>query len=193
VVLDARARERRIVPALVARRNDVDVPVQEQRLCGACAGQVRNQVRSGSLASTRMASPADVSKAAIHSMQPTGAASDAQQKPPHRGPRRVEGATEAIGVQPASVTVSSTRGAVIHQVKGGEADAVLLIVPDDNHTAGLVDAWVRGDANDNEALRVLYVAATRARRLLAIAIPEDQHGRLAQHLTSRGVPLSGFS
>ncbi|WP_433272290.1 UvrD-helicase domain-containing protein [Pseudonocardia xinjiangensis] len=109
------------------------------------------------------------------------------------GPDGSKQARKVVGTQPASAITGGTRGAVIHQVKGDEADAVLLIVPEDIHTAGLVDAWIRGDAANNEGLRVLYVAATRARRLLAISIPEDHHGSLAQHLASRGVPLNRFS
>jgi superfamily I DNA/RNA helicase len=105
------------------------------------------------------------------------------------GPDGSKQARKVVGLQPVAAVTDGTRGAVVHQVKGDEADAVLLVVPEDKHTAGIIDAWIRGDAATEEGLRVLYVAATRARRLLAIVVPEDHHGRLLQHLASRGVPL----
>lgn len=96
---------------------------------------------------------------------------------------------KVIRVAAASPGIISARTEVIHQVKGGEADAVLLIIPADRHLTKNVDSWIAGGAEDNERLRVLYVAATRARRLLAIAAPEDSCDRLARNLADRGVPL----
>lgn len=60
----------------------------------------------------------------------------------------------------------------IHSVKGREFEAVALIIPqqlipdDDGKTC--LDLW--GDGVDGESRRVLYVGATRARRLLIVAV-----------------------
>ncbi|MEU4740939.1 UvrD-helicase domain-containing protein [Actinosynnema sp. NPDC023658] len=84
------------------------------------------------------------------------------------------------------------RTSLIHQVKGAEADAVLVIVPPkDKRTEAVIDAWISGVHEDHvaESLRVLYVAATRARRLLAIALPESAHDRIAAHLKDNNVPV----
>jgi hypothetical protein len=82
------------------------------------------------------------------------------------------------------------RASVIHQVKGEEADAVLIIIPDDSRTNTIVEAWISGDHDPDiaESLRVLYVAATRARRLLAIAIPPTVLDKIHHYLTMYGIP-----
>lgn len=65
------------------------------------------------------------------------------------------------------------------------------IVPADDRTDALIDAWVSGEHSPEvaESLRVIYVAATRARRFLAIALPDDSHNRVAAHLKDRDVPV----
>ncbi|OLZ58143.1 UvrD-helicase domain-containing protein [Amycolatopsis keratiniphila] len=81
------------------------------------------------------------------------------------------------------------RASVVHQVKGEEADAVLVIVPSDNRADDLIRAWQSGvhPAVTAESLRVLYVAATRARRLLAIALPNAHCDDIAAHLEAANV------
>lgn len=83
-----------------------------------------------------------------------------------------------------------TRARVIHQVKGEEEEAVLVIVPDDNRTDVLVRGWLSGHHTGDiaESLRVLYVAATRAQRLLALALPSGHCDEIAKWLTARDVP-----
>jgi superfamily I DNA/RNA helicase len=78
----------------------------------------------------------------------------------------------------------------VHQVNG-EEDAVLIIVSADNRTDSLTNAWVSGDHPTElaESLRVLYVLATRARRLLAIALPDSSHDRVITLLKEKGVPF----
>lgn len=95
------------------------------------------------------------------------------------------------GGVPKSRVASMTRASVVHQVKGEEEDAVLVIVPSDDRTDALVDAWTSGvhPAELAESLRVLYVAATRARRFLAIALPNDSSNRVAALLKEREVPF----
>ncbi|WIX82881.1 UvrD-helicase domain-containing protein [Amycolatopsis carbonis] len=91
------------------------------------------------------------------------------------------------GAEPTPET--RIRGSVIHQVKGEEEDAVLVVVPDDARTDALVDAWFSGvhSADVAESLRVLYVAATRARRLLALALPTAHCHELADYLKTKDV------
>ena len=102
----------------------------------------------------------------------------------NKSPRAAGGAPM---LRPATPVCAS----IVHQVKGEEEDAVLVIVPSDSRTAGLIDAWVTGDHPGDiaESLRVLYVATTRARRLLAIAMPGEAQGRLAIFLKDKDVPF----
>jgi hypothetical protein len=101
-----------------------------------------------------------------------------------RSPRAAGGAPNSDAKIPA-------RASVVHQVKGEEEDAVLIIVPADNRTDSLVNAWLSGEhaAEVAESLRVLYVAATRARRLLAIALPDGSCDRVITLLKDKGVPF----
>ena len=74
---------------------------------------------------------------------------------------------------------------IVHQLKGDEADGVLLLLPD----AGSVQRWATSDPATDEVLRVCYVAVTRARRLAAIALPEEETDALADLLAERRVPV----
>lgn len=93
---------------------------------------------------------------------------------------------------PPSVSLSSScaRALTIHKAKGQEYEGVLLVVPPntkENRTADLLDAWKLG--RDSEAKRVLYVGATRARRLLALALPQQYGADVERILTNKQVPL----
>lgn len=77
----------------------------------------------------------------------------------------------------------------IHGVKGEQFDAVLVHAPDD-----LIGTWTseqRARIGDEAAenLRVYYVAATRARRLLTFAVDEDQIPLLQKYLKAQNVPV----
>lgn len=97
-----------------------------------------------------------------------------------------------VGALPPSPAAASPgRSDVIHQVKGSEADAVLLIIPETRQTTELLDSWEAGCAIDDERLRVLYVAATRARRLLALCVPDTHIERIARLLDANHVPSAG--
>ncbi|WP_329528617.1 hypothetical protein [Streptomyces sp. NBC_01462] len=74
---------------------------------------------------------------------------------------------------------------IVHQLKGDEADGVLLLLPD----AGSVQRWATVDPATDEVLRVWYVALTRARRLAAVALPDEESDQLARLLTERQVPV----
>lgn len=69
----------------------------------------------------------------------------------------------------------------IHSVKGREFDAVVLVIPNqltpDAEGNTCLDLWSQGI--DGESRRVLYVGATRARRLLVVAVHESHEGRVA--------------
>jgi len=72
----------------------------------------------------------------------------------------------------------------IHHVKGKEFKAVCVVIPPDrapdNNTSKLFDVWE--NRTDEEAKRVIYVGATRAEKLLTIAIPESFRDRLIRIL-----------
>jgi DNA helicase II / ATP-dependent DNA helicase PcrA len=96
-----------------------------------------------------------------------------------RAARAVAGlpSTPAAGARPRLSTV--------HQVKGDQADAVLLFIPPGKGADRAITAWLSGTAHEEEvaeALRVLYVGATRARHLLGLAVPHTYQDRLLAHL-----------
>ncbi|OGW29254.1 MAG: hypothetical protein A2X59_07665 [Nitrospirae bacterium GWC2_42_7] len=79
--------------------------------------------------------------------------------------------------------------ATVHEAKGREYEAVCLVIPPNrapsNHTEQLIAAW-EGRLS-SEALRVAYVGITRAKKLIAIAVPAAYQPRLASILTRAGV------
>lgn len=78
-----------------------------------------------------------------------------------------------------SQLATGVRTNIVHQLKGDEADGVLLLLPDN----GSAQRWATADPAADEVLRVWYVAVTRARRLAAIALPEEETDLLAELLT----------
>jgi len=104
------------------------------------------------------------------------------------GPSAAREPRDLIDARPPAVTALAVRNEVIHQVKGTEAEAVLLVIPDTQRTEALVASWERGIAAEEEGLRVLYVAATRARRLLAVCVPDIYAERAAHLLREHQVP-----
>ncbi len=79
---------------------------------------------------------------------------------------------------------SGVRTAVIHQIKGDEADAVLVLLPQENS----VQRWIDGNPSTDETLRVWYVAVTRARRLLVLGTRAEETQAFADHLTTHQIP-----
>lgn len=69
----------------------------------------------------------------------------------------------------------------IHSVKGREFEAVVLVIPQqlvaNSDGKSCLDLWSEGE--DGESRRVLYVGATRARRLLFVAVHESHAERVA--------------
>jgi hypothetical protein len=80
------------------------------------------------------------------------------------------------------------RGSVIHQVKGTELPAVLLVVPEDSRAELLISMWEAATAA--EELRVLYVGITRAERFAAIAVPRHLTHRVTGILSNHEVPFT---
>lgn len=110
-------------------------------------------------------------------------------------------AWELVGFgDPESVRTAVGRAGTVHAVKGQESDAVLIVVPpvgrgkkeDDRRSDLLIKAWTTGatagnDPETAEALRVLYVAVTRARRLVALALSDTHLTAVKAFLTERGI------
>jgi superfamily I DNA/RNA helicase len=80
--------------------------------------------------------------------------------------------------------------ATIHSVKGREYTSVVVVLPKDLLTdktkRHVIDHWEGGVAS--ELRRVLYVAASRAQRLLILAVHSDHLGRVAKLLKDDEVP-----
>lgn len=55
--------------------------------------------------------------------------------------------------------------------------------------AATMEEWLGAENLSSEAIRVLYVAATRARRLLGMAVPAEFRLRTADFLKRVGVPM----
>lgn len=75
----------------------------------------------------------------------------------------------------------------VHQAKGTEADAVCVLMDD----TSVLRNWLSGTAtttSELEELRTFYVAVTRARSLLVLALPEDTIDTIHDLLTHRHVP-----
>ncbi|EID09587.1 superfamily I DNA/RNA helicase-like protein [Mycolicibacterium phlei RIVM601174] len=89
----------------------------------------------------------------------------------------------------SAVEVSGLASAHIHSIKGGERDAVLLKIEEVpvGSRAHILDLWASGQTH--EALRVLYVGASRARRLLVLAVSPNNLAALKDLLTSSNVPV----
>lgn len=75
----------------------------------------------------------------------------------------------------------------VHQAKGNEADAVCVLLPDHE----LINLWMTDSATTTEAqeeLRILYVAVTRARKILMLAVPEANTPAIQDFLAKHQVP-----
>jgi DNA helicase-2/ATP-dependent DNA helicase PcrA len=98
---------------------------------------------------------------------------------------------ELVGL-PLSQAIDAPSGleeipSTVHKAKGGEADAVLITLPEPGTVTELVEAWSETDSS--ELLRVYYVAVTRARRLVCFTYPYKSHRILTDHLTRLGIPF----
>ncbi|MGW3715600.1 UvrD-helicase domain-containing protein [Streptomyces sp. NPDC005133] len=98
--------------------------------------------------------------------------------------------------------VRSLHSNTIHGVKGEQFDAVLVLLPSTRRPGkeagrrpdALIETWTSGQragiADEMaENLRVYYVAATRARRLLAFAVDQEHVRDLEKYMTANNVPV----
>ena len=78
-------------------------------------------------------------------------------------------------------------GLHIHAVKGAEFEAVMLDIPLRKRPKKphVLDDWESSTVS--EALRVLYVGASRARRLLVLAVPPSHSGQTLRILAANGI------
>ena len=80
------------------------------------------------------------------------------------------------------------KSATIHEAKGGEYEAVCVVVPPDrgepHRTDHLLACWQSRE--DDEGKRVIYVGITRAKQLAVIAIPAACQERLRGILNAAG-------
>ncbi len=110
--------------------------------------------------------------------RPVGAA-------PSQGKGLLRGKVASVGQPQQRHPVA--RLTTVHQAKGDEADAVCVLLSDEE----LIDGWITGCATTTEAqeeLRILYVAVTRARRLIILATPEGSIAAIQGFLARHQVP-----
>jgi len=97
----------------------------------------------------------------------------------------------AAKLPPAAAASARPRLNTIHQVKGDQAEAVLVLMPASAVTDRTLTAWLAGTASEPEvveALRVVYVGVTRARRLLGLAVPASHREPLLAAFRRLGIP-----
>jgi hypothetical protein len=98
-------------------------------------------------------------------------------------------AARRCSVLPMAQSQIASRIDTVHGVKGDEADAVLMLIPDKERTDELAARRFGGSPNSDveteEALRVLYLAVTRAHQLAAIALPRRYIPGVAAMLSER--------
>jgi len=75
--------------------------------------------------------------------------------------------------------------ATVHEAKGQDFEGVCLVL--EKESEGAVTAWKDRASNESEALRVIYVGATRAKRLLVIALPTCLLARVETILAANNV------
>ena len=103
--------------------------------------------------------------------------------------RRNQDLNTALAVAPKSSPAART----IHSVKGMEFLAVCVVMTVAT-AKGILDYLETGNPADQaENAREIYVAASRAQRLLVIAAPKSQAGRLASHLATTGAQVATVS
>lgn len=86
----------------------------------------------------------------------------------------------------AAAPAQSCPAKTIHSVKGLEFDGACIVMTK-NTAKGIIDFLEIGAVPANaENAREIYVGASRARRLLAIAVPSSQAARLTAHLVTTG-------
>jgi hypothetical protein len=93
-----------------------------------------------------------------------------------------------------TTTVGFTRVESVHGVKGESVDAVMVVAETPSKTwhTPQADTWaaqLSGSSPTTEESRIFYVAATRARRLLILALPEGTSASTISMFTQAGFSL----
>ena len=100
--------------------------------------------------------------------------------------RRNVDLAKALACAPASGHSSQT----IHSVKGMEFPAVCVVMSS-RRAKGIIQLLTAGGSHSSgEDARKIYVGASRAQRLLAIAVPKSQAARLVSLLRGTGAAVS---
>ena len=90
----------------------------------------------------------------------------------------------------APAPAASPPAKTIHSVKGMEFPAVCVVTTAQT-LKGILDYLETGEPKEKaETARELYVAASRAQRLLAIGVPKSQSERFASHLRTLGAAVT---
>ncbi len=99
-----------------------------------------------------------------------------------------ENASQASSPDPRDEVELPLGFSTVHSAKGHEYGAVLVVIPMSGRLGELLEAWdVRDVAHEGRA--VLYVAATRARDLLAFAVPEAVADSVVSLLERQGAQV----
>ena len=97
---------------------------------------------------------------------------------------------QALAAILASKPMSSLSARTIHSVKGMEFPGVCVVLSSTT-CKDIVDYLTTGQpVQSAEGARKLYVAASRAERLLVIAVPKSQGARLVAHIKKTGAELT---
>jgi DNA helicase II / ATP-dependent DNA helicase PcrA len=103
--------------------------------------------------------------------------------------RNHQGLGAILSCKPASNLSART----IHSVKGMEFPGICVVLSP-RTCKELLDYLITGEPTDSaEAARKLYVAASRAERLLVIAVPRSQGPRLVEHIKKTGAEMIEFN
>jgi DNA helicase II / ATP-dependent DNA helicase PcrA len=84
-------------------------------------------------------------------------------------------------------SASQLRYSTIHGFKGLQAPAVVLVIPQAGGPDDGATAWIEG--RDTDGRRVLYVGASRAQRLLVLAIHDSMLDKVTGVLSRDSVPF----
>jgi hypothetical protein len=83
-------------------------------------------------------------------------------------------------------SVDTVLARTIHSVKGCEFPAVCVVM---TNAKRILDTLITDEQDNTEEVREIYVAASRARHLLAFAVPVSQANRLVRYLETATVQV----
>jgi len=92
----------------------------------------------------------------------------------HKEYYRTLSITELLGGSGSTLTTEGLVCDTVHAFKGQTLDAVLLVVGKRGSSYAYKNV-LNSSLEENEELRIIYVAVTRARKLVWIAVPEEDH------------------